>query len=103
MHIYLLKLHNNIITYKIKKAKRTFEYWHQYLSHLIIYDQGFLIFNWLKVSLDSEDGFREGCQSVCHQQQSPITQIIIFNKGTCMLLLSSNRFLFIIVIFYFYI
>ena len=70
MHIYLLKLHNNIITYKIKNAKRTFEYLHQYLSHLIIYDQGSLIFNRLKVSLDSEDGFREGCQNVCRRQQS---------------------------------
>ena len=32
--------------------------------------QGFWIFNWLKVSLDSEDGFHTGCRKVSHYQQS---------------------------------
>ena len=28
--------------------------------------QGFWIFNWLKLSLDSKDGFHTGCQNVSH-------------------------------------
>ena len=32
--------------------------------------QGFWIFNWLKLSLDYEDGFRTGCRNVSRHQQS---------------------------------
>ena len=32
--------------------------------------QGFWIFNWLKLPLDSEDGFRRGCQNVSRQEQT---------------------------------
>ena len=41
-----------------------------YLLTNQIAHQGFWIFNWLKLSLDSEDGFRTGCRNVSHQQQS---------------------------------
>ena len=33
-------------------------------------DQGFWIFNWLKLSLDSEDGFHTDCWNISHQEQS---------------------------------
>ena len=32
--------------------------------------QGFWIFNWLRLSLDSEDGFHTDCRDLSHQQQS---------------------------------
>ena len=32
--------------------------------------QGFWIFNWLRLSLDSEDGFRTGCRNISHKQKS---------------------------------
>ena len=35
-----------------------------------IAQQGFLIFNWLQLPLDPEDGFRTGRRNVSHQQQS---------------------------------
>ena len=44
--------------------------WPLYLLTNQITHQGFLIFNWLRLSLDSEDGFRTGCRNVSCQQQS---------------------------------
>ena len=41
-----------------------------YLLTNQIAHQGFWIFNWLTLPLDSEDGFRTGCRNVSHQQQS---------------------------------
>ena len=41
-----------------------------YLSANQITHQGFWVFNWLKLSLDSEDGFCTGCQNISHKQQS---------------------------------
>ena len=32
--------------------------------------QGFWIFNWLRLSLYSEDGFCTGCREICRKQQS---------------------------------
>ena len=41
-----------------------------YLMTNQIAHQGFWIFNWLPLPLDSEDGFRTGCRNVSHLQQS---------------------------------
>ena len=62
-----------------------------YLPTNQIAHQGFWIFNWLTLPLDSEDGFRIGCRNVSHKQQSlilrtPLTQMIFFNQGTFLLL-----------------
>ena len=38
-------------------------YIYQWLFYLSIANQGFWIFDWLRLSLDSEDGFPTGCQS----------------------------------------
>ena len=44
--------------------------WLPYILTNQIAHQSFWIFNWLKLSLDSEDGFRTGYRKVSRQQQS---------------------------------
>ena len=45
------------------------------------------VLDWLRLSHDSEDGFRTGCRNVSRKQQSfsgpiSITQVIFFNQGS---------------------
>ena len=58
----LLSLHMSITSHIYQ--------WLLYLLSNQITHQGFWIFNWLTLPLDSEDGFRTGCRNVSHSQQS---------------------------------
>ena len=72
---------------KIKHCKSYLD-WKRSSGHWDFTHQGFWILNWLRLLLDSEDGFRTGCQNVTRKQQ-----MIFFNQR--MLLLGSNHFLIV--------
>ena len=58
--------------------------WLLYLLTNKIAHQGFGILNWLRLPLDSEDGFRTGCWNITRTTvllRTPITQMIFFIQG----------------------
>ena len=63
-------LHNLSLHMSSQPITSSFYKWPLYLLTNQIADQGFWIFNWLKLSLDCVDGFRTGCLNISHQQQS---------------------------------
>ena len=56
-------------TYSLLITSRIYQRLRYLLTNQIVH-RGFWIFNWLRLPLDSEDGFRTGCRNVSRQQQS---------------------------------